>query len=120
MIRLTWPVTAMILIIPSLIMPNHLREHDLAVGNKLLNYARFWRAGRALGSEKIPRAEVLPPKVLLGKLAHGPFPRAGTREGGLLRCLGARSHCYCCLDPPPPLRGGEEKVSSGIIELRGG
>jgi len=24
------------------------------------------------------------------------------REGGLPRCLGARSHCYCCLDPPPP------------------
>jgi len=29
------------------------------------------------------------------------------REGGLLRCLGARSYCYCCLDPIPPLRGGD-------------
>ena len=28
------------------------------------------------------------------------------REGGLLRRLGARSPCYCCLDPTPPLRGG--------------
>ena len=27
-------------------------------------------------------------------------------RGGLHRCLGARSHCYCCLDPTPPLRGG--------------
>ena len=27
-------------------------------------------------------------------------------RGGLLRCLGARSHCYCCLYPIPPLRGG--------------
>jgi len=27
-------------------------------------------------------------------------------KGGLPRCLGARSHCYCCLDPIPPLRGG--------------
>ena len=27
-------------------------------------------------------------------------------ERGLIRCLGARSHCYCCLDPFPPLRGG--------------
>jgi len=23
------------------------------------------------------------------------------REGGLPRCLGTRSHCYCCLDPIP-------------------
>ena len=30
------------------------------------------------------------------------------REGGLLRRLGARSPCYCCLDPIPPLRGGSE------------
>ena len=22
-------------------------------------------------------------------------------RGGLLRCQGARSHCYCCLDPIP-------------------
>ena len=28
------------------------------------------------------------------------------REGGLLRRLGARSRCFCCLDPIPPLRGG--------------
>ena len=24
----------------------------------------------------------------------------------LIRCLGARSHCYCCLDPPPPTEEG--------------
>ena len=24
------------------------------------------------------------------------------REGGLTRCLGTRSNCYCCLDPIPP------------------
>ena len=29
-----------------------------------------------------------------------------TPRGGLLRCLGARSHFYCCLDPIPPLSGG--------------
>ena len=29
-----------------------------------------------------------------------------TLRGGLLRCLGARSHCYCCLDPSPPTEGG--------------
>jgi len=23
--------------------------------------------------------------------------------------LGARSHCFCCLDPIPPLRGGGRK-----------
>ena len=28
-------------------------------------------------------------------------------RGGLIRYLGARSHCYCCLDPIPPLKGGE-------------
>jgi len=27
-------------------------------------------------------------------------------RGGLLRCLGARNHCYCCLDPTPPTEGG--------------
>ena len=32
------------------------------------------------------------------------------REGGLPRCLGTRSHCYCCLDPIPPMRGGGEKM----------
>jgi len=31
------------------------------------------------------------------------------REGWLLRCLGARSHCYCCLDPIPPTEGGGER-----------
>ena len=31
------------------------------------------------------------------------------REGGLLRRLGARSRCFCCLDPIPPLRGGARK-----------
>ena len=30
------------------------------------------------------------------------------REGGLLRRLGARSRCFCCLDPIPPLRGGQK------------
>ena len=29
-----------------------------------------------------------------------------TPREGLLRCLGARSHCYCYSDPIPPLRGG--------------
>ena len=28
-----------------------------------------------------------------------------TPRGGLLRCLGARSHCYCCLDPIPHTEG---------------
>ena len=28
------------------------------------------------------------------------------REGGLLRRLGARSRCFCCLDPIPPTEGG--------------
>ena len=36
-----------------------------------------------------------------------PLPFQPPREGGLPRCLGARSHCFCCLDPIPPLRGGE-------------
>ena len=27
-------------------------------------------------------------------------------ERWLLRCLGARSHSYCCLDPIPPTEGG--------------
>ena len=31
------------------------------------------------------------------------------REGGLLRRLGARSRCFCCLDPIPPLRGGAKQ-----------
>jgi len=31
------------------------------------------------------------------------------REGGLPRRLGARSRCFCCLDPIPPLRGGALK-----------
>ena len=30
------------------------------------------------------------------------------REVGLLRRLGARSPCYCCLDPIPPTEGGVE------------
>ena len=39
-------------------------------------------------------------------------------RGGLLRCLGARSHCYCCLDQIPPLRGGgdKNKNQSSIFE----
>jgi len=39
---------------------------------------------------------------------HGHFFFNHPEKGGLLRCLGARSHCYCCLDPIPPLRGGKE------------
>ena len=35
------------------------------------------------------------------------------REGGLLRRLGARSPCYCCLDPIPPTEGGERKYAHG-------
>ena len=37
------------------------------------------------------------------------------REGGEPRCLGVRSHCYCCLDPIPPTEGGGKKrvVNSG-------
>ena len=33
------------------------------------------------------------------------------REGGLLRRLGARSRCFCCLDPIPPNEGGARKTT---------
>ena len=36
------------------------------------------------------------------------------REGGLPRCLGACSHCYCCLDPIPPTEGGVGGVVRGV------
>ena len=43
--------------------------------------------------------------------------RRGVHEDSQLCCmmesrLGARSPCYCCLDPIPPLRGGGAKNSS--------
>ena len=34
------------------------------------------------------------------------------REGGLLRRLGARSRCFCCLDPVPLTEGGGRENSS--------
>jgi len=41
------------------------------------------------------------------------------REGCLLRRLGARSPCYCCLDPIPPLRGGVKNVPGHMRVQRG-
>ena len=34
------------------------------------------------------------------------------REGGLPRRLGARSRCFCCLDPIPPTEGGGTKIEN--------
>jgi len=41
------------------------------------------------------------------------------REGGLLRRLGARSRCFCCLDPIPPTEGGGREIAMhglGLLE----
>ena len=38
-------------------------------------------------------------------------------RGGLLCCLGARSHCYCCLDPIPQLRGGGNNARDVLFSL---
>ena len=37
------------------------------------------------------------------------------REGGLLRRLGARSRCFCCLDPIPPTEGGGGKKVGTVL-----
>ena len=41
------------------------------------------------------------------------------REGGLPRRLGARSRCFCCLDPIPPTEGGAVKASRTSAMPRG-
>ena len=40
----------------------------------------------------------------------GHFSLTTPRGGGLLRCLGARSHFYCCLDPTPTEGGNNNPV----------
>ena len=44
--------------------------------------------------------------VLLLHYFHAVSFPSHHRKPGLLRRLGARSRCFCCLDPIPPLRGG--------------
>ena len=93
----------------------------------------------ATGAHGAPRLGSPPPQPRLGP--HYPRPgsprrqrrsdadgqgRSGRpllfqppREGGLPRCLGTRSHCYCCLDPTPPNEGGkgEGKLALGPFFL---
>ena len=41
-----------------------------------------------------------------------------SEKRGLLRRLGARSRCFCCLDPLPPPKGGREKRCSKTSRRR--
>jgi len=79
-----------------------------------------------LGAHGAPQLGPSPPRPCPGPHIHGPAHRGANgaamptdeddqdchfffnhpERGGLLRCLGARSPCCCCLYPSPPLRGG--------------
>jgi len=51
---------------------------------------------------------------------HFLFNHPEGARGGLPRCLGARSHCFCRLDPTPPNEGGEGKRGTKRIKKAGG
>jgi len=74
---------------------------------------------RRLGGMRFSRDFMAVDEKMMGHL-HLPLLLQPPREGGLLRRLGARSRCFCCLDPIPPLRGGVEKQEVNHHTLRRG
>jgi len=65
---------------------------------------------RRLGGMRFSRDFMAVDEKMMGHL-HLPLLLQPPREGGLLRRLGARSRCFCCLDPIPPTEGGGVKTN---------